>query len=48
MIALSYEGMEREFDVSREVATLGLTMFILGLGFFPRELGTNTKMRVKR
>ena len=39
MVALTYEGTREEFGMSREVATLGLSLFVLGLGFFPLLLG---------
>lgn len=35
MIAFTYPQVEREFQVSQEVATLGLSLFVLALGLFP-------------
>ncbi|GAA5839145.1 hypothetical protein JCM3766R1_002270 [Sporobolomyces carnicolor] len=35
MIAFTYPQVEREFEVSQEVATLGLSLFVLALGLFP-------------
>ncbi|KAL8284221.1 hypothetical protein RQP46_004970 [Phenoliferia psychrophenolica] len=35
MVASTYAGVEGEFNVSSEVATLGLSLFVLGLGFAP-------------
>lgn len=39
MIPFTYPAVEREFGVGSEVATLGLSLFVLGLGFFPLVLG---------
>lgn len=39
MIPFTYPAVEREFNVGSEVATLGLSLFVLGLGFFPLVLG---------
>ncbi|GEM06256.1 MFS transporter [Rhodotorula toruloides] len=39
MIAFTYPGVEREFHVSAEVATLGLSLFVLGMGIFPLLVG---------
>ncbi|KAK4706119.1 hypothetical protein P7C70_g83, partial [Phenoliferia sp. Uapishka_3] len=39
MVAQTYQGVEAEFGVSNEVATLGLSLFVLGLGFAPLVLG---------
>ncbi|PQE27675.1 major facilitator superfamily transporter protein [Rutstroemia sp. NJR-2017a BBW] len=38
MYTSTYGQLEKEFDCSREVATLGLSMFILGLGLGPMLL----------
>ncbi|KAM3065181.1 hypothetical protein ACMFMG_010377 [Clarireedia jacksonii] len=38
MYTSTYAQLEKEFDCSREVATLGLSMFILGLGLGPMLL----------
>lgn len=38
MIALSYADTRAELGMSEEVATLGLSLYVLGMGFFPREL----------
>ncbi|KAK9899949.1 MFS general substrate transporter [Cystobasidium minutum MCA 4210] len=38
MVASTYEGMMEDFNVSREVATLSLTLFICGLGSGPLVL----------
>ncbi|GAA6061926.1 hypothetical protein JCM10212_001494 [Sporobolomyces blumeae] len=35
MISQTYPAVEREFNVSREVITLGLSLFVLSLGLFP-------------
>ncbi|GAA5985835.1 hypothetical protein JCM5350_006909 [Sporobolomyces pararoseus] len=35
MIAFTYPQVEREFHVSQEVITLGLSLFVLALGLFP-------------
>ncbi|GAA6014861.1 hypothetical protein JCM11491_002140 [Sporobolomyces phaffii] len=35
MIAFTYPQIEREFHVSQEVATLGLSLFVLSMGLFP-------------
>ncbi|KAK4055240.1 hypothetical protein OIV83_000521 [Microbotryomycetes sp. JL201] len=35
MVALSYPGTRQEFGLSEEVVTLGLSLYIFGLGFFP-------------
>ncbi|GAA5823404.1 hypothetical protein JCM5353_002135 [Sporobolomyces roseus] len=35
MIAFTYPQVEREFEVSQEVATLGLSLFVLSMGLFP-------------
>jgi hypothetical protein len=36
MVALSYAGTMEEFGVhSTVVITLGLSLFVMGLGFFP-------------
>ena len=35
MIAFTYPQVEREFEVSQEVATLGLSLFVFALGLFP-------------
>jgi hypothetical protein len=37
MIALSYPDTRAELGMSQEVATLGLSLYVLGMGFFPRE-----------
>jgi hypothetical protein len=37
LVPASYKGIEDEFQISEEVATLGLSLFVLGLGFAPRE-----------
>ena len=34
-----YRQVEPEFDMSREVATLGLSLFVVGLGLGPMILG---------
>lgn len=39
MIPFTYPAVEREFNVGSEVATLGLSLFVLGLGFLPLVLG---------
>ncbi|KAA8565599.1 hypothetical protein EYC84_009451 [Monilinia fructicola] len=39
MYTSTYPQLEKEFNCSREVATLGLSMFILGLGLGPMLLG---------
>lgn len=39
MIAFTYPQVEQEFGVGSEVATLGLSLFVLGLGFLPLVLG---------
>ncbi|KAF7858804.1 hypothetical protein EAF04_008847 [Stromatinia cepivora] len=39
MYTSTYAQLEKEFNCSREVATLGLSMFILGLGLGPMLLG---------
>ncbi|BGP12510.1 hypothetical protein JCM10213v2_000427 [Rhodosporidiobolus nylandii] len=39
MIAFTYPGVEAEYHVSQEVATLGLTLFVLGMGLFPLLVG---------
>jgi len=39
MIAFTYPGVEDEFHVSQEVATLGLSLFVLGMGLFPLLVG---------
>lgn len=39
MIASTYPGMEESFQVSELVSTLGLSIFVLGLGFAPLLLG---------
>ncbi|KAM0755473.1 MFS general substrate transporter, partial [Meredithblackwellia eburnea MCA 4105] len=39
MVASSYAGVEKDFGVSTEVATLGLSLFVLGLGFAPLVMG---------
>jgi hypothetical protein len=35
----TYTQLEKEFDISRIVATLGLSLFIMGLGIGPMLLG---------
>lgn len=35
MVALTYAGVEKDFGISNEVATLGVTLFISGLGLGP-------------
>lgn len=39
MYTSTYAQLEEEFNCSREVATVGLSMFILGLGLGPMLLG---------
>ncbi|KAM0793435.1 hypothetical protein ACM66B_000880 [Microbotryomycetes sp. NB124-2] len=39
MVALSYPGTREEFGLSEEVVTLGLSLYIFGLGFFPLLVG---------
>ncbi|GAA5844999.1 hypothetical protein JCM11251_003177 [Rhodosporidiobolus azoricus] len=39
MIAFTYPGVESEFHVSQEVATLGLSLYVLGMGLFPLLVG---------
>ncbi|ORY69294.1 major facilitator superfamily domain-containing protein [Leucosporidium creatinivorum] len=39
MIALSYPDTRAELGMSQEVATLGLSLYVLGMGFFPLLLG---------
>ncbi|GAA6032025.1 hypothetical protein JCM8097_003393 [Rhodosporidiobolus ruineniae] len=39
MIAFTYPGVERDFHVSQEVATLGISLFVLGMGLFPLLVG---------
>ncbi|KAI5478283.1 MFS transporter [Pseudohyphozyma bogoriensis] len=38
-VAFTYSGVEKEFGVSSEVATLGLSLFVMGLGIGPLFLG---------
>ena len=38
MYTSTYDQMERRFDTSREVATVGLTTFVLGLAIGPMLL----------
>lgn len=37
--ANTYAGVEDEFNISPLIATLGLSLFVLGLGFAPLVLG---------
>lgn len=39
VVATAYEGIERDLHVSHEVAILGLSLFVLGLGCGPLLLG---------
>ncbi|KAH8926894.1 MFS general substrate transporter, partial [Atractiella rhizophila] len=39
MVVFTYPQMEKRFNISREVATLGVTTFIAGLGIGPLFLG---------
>ncbi|KAM0755472.1 MFS general substrate transporter [Meredithblackwellia eburnea MCA 4105] len=39
MVASSYAGVEKDFGVSEEVATLGISLFVLGLGLAPVVMG---------
>ncbi|GJN92211.1 hypothetical protein Rhopal_005241-T1 [Rhodotorula paludigena] len=39
MVAFTYPGVEAEFHVSQEVATLALSLFVLGMGLFPLLVG---------
>ncbi|BGP36464.1 hypothetical protein JCM10449v2_000365 [Rhodotorula kratochvilovae] len=39
MIAFTYPGVEAEFHVGQEVATLGLSLFVMGMGLFPLLVG---------
>ncbi|KAG9054970.1 hypothetical protein FS842_003636 [Serendipita sp. 407] len=39
IIAMTYEAVELEFGISPQVATLGVTLFIFGLGLGPLFLG---------
>lgn len=39
MIALSYADTMAEFGMGQEVATLGLSLFVLGMGTFPLVVG---------
>lgn len=38
MYTLTYSQIESEFNTSREVATLGLSLFVVGLGTGPAIL----------
>ncbi|KZO98706.1 MFS general substrate transporter [Calocera viscosa TUFC12733] len=38
IMASAYAGAAKEFDVSLEVAVLGVSLYVLGLGIGPREL----------
>ncbi|GAA5856336.1 hypothetical protein JCM8547_000876 [Rhodosporidiobolus lusitaniae] len=38
-IAFTYPQVEAEFGISQEVATLGLSLFVLGMGLFPLLVG---------
>ena len=37
MVPFTYEAMREEFEVSEIVATLGLSLFVIGLGWAPRQ-----------
>ena len=39
MYTLTYNQITTEFQISREVATLGLSLFVIGLGLGPMALG---------
>lgn len=39
MASSTYAGIEREFDISQQVAILSVSMFVLGLGCGPLLLG---------
>ncbi|GAA5969102.1 hypothetical protein JCM11641_007470 [Rhodosporidiobolus odoratus] len=39
MVAFTYPGVQAEFGISHEVATLGLSLFVLGMGLFPLLVG---------
>ena len=39
MYTLTYNQITTEFQISREVATLGLSLFVIGLGLGPMILG---------
>ena len=37
MASDAYDGMEAEYGIGREVATLSVSVFVVGLGVGPRE-----------
>lgn len=39
VVSTAYQGIERDLGISHEVAILGLSLFVLGLGFGPIFLG---------
>lgn len=39
VVSTAYEGIEKDLHIGREVAILGLSLFVLGLGFGPIFLG---------
>lgn len=41
MAAFTYPGIEKEWHISNEVATLSISMFVIGLGSGPCELSSN-------
>ena len=48
MYTLTYNQITTEFQVSREVATLGLSLFVIGLGFGPMVLGPLSEYHGRR
>ncbi|KAK4057609.1 hypothetical protein OIO90_001255 [Microbotryomycetes sp. JL221] len=48
MVALSYPGTREEFGLSEEVVTLGLSLFIFGLGSFPLLVGPMSEFYGRR
>lgn len=48
MIPLSYPGMEAEFAIGQEVATLGLSLFVIGLGWAPLVLSPLSEFMGRR
>lgn len=45
MYTLTYEQITAEFEISRVVATLGLSLFVMGLGIGPMVLGPLSEVR---